>query len=158
MVDVSGKRDSRRTATAAATVRLDELATKLIAEDACEKGDVLAVARMAGTAAAKLTWQLIPLCHQVRLDAVAVDAQLDVAGRRVCITATAVATDRTGVEMESLTACAVAALTVYDMCKAISRTVVVERVWLLSKTGGKTDYHARDYNIDGNKDDEPNFT
>lgn len=144
MVDVSRKQDTRRVATAAADVRLDDVATRLIAEDACNKGDVLAVARLAGTTAAKLTWQLIPLCHQVRLDTVTVDARLDVNKRRVRITATAIGTDRTGVEMECLTACAVAALTVYDMCKAVSRCTVVERVRLLSKTGGKNDYYAPD--------------
>ncbi|VVC33961.1 Hypothetical protein CINCED_3A015292 [Cinara cedri] len=143
MVDVSGKRETRRTATAVARVRLDGTATRLIAEDACKKGDVLAVARLAGVCAAKRTWQLIPLCHQVRLDTVTVDARLDVGRRLVRITATAVSTDRTGVEMECLTACAVAALTVYDMCKAVSRDTIVEHVKLLSKTGGKLDY-ARD--------------
>ncbi|XP_027848843.2 molybdenum cofactor biosynthesis protein 1 isoform X1 [Aphis gossypii] len=144
MVDVSGKRETRRTATAVARVRLDATATRLIAEDACNKGDVLSVARLAGACAAKLTWQLIPLCHQIRLDSVKVDARLDERGGRVRITATAVSTDRTGVEMECLTACTVAALTVYDMCKAVSRHTVIEHVKLLSKTGGKTDYRADD--------------
>ncbi|KAF0770852.1 molybdenum cofactor biosynthesis protein 1 isoform X1 [Aphis craccivora] len=124
MVDVSGKRETRRTATAVARVRLDATATRLIAEDACKKGDVLSVARLAGTCAAKLTWQLIPLCHQIRLDSVKVDARLDEHSRRVHITATVVSTDRTGVEMECLTACS--------------------HVKLLSKTGGKTDYRSKD--------------
>lgn len=149
MVDVSGKRDTRRTATAVARVRLDETATRLIAEDACKKGDVLATARLAGVCAAKQTWQLIPLCHQVRLDAVTVDARLDANRRLVRITASAVSTDRTGVEMECLTACSVAALTVYDMVKAVSRHTVVEHVKLLSKTGGKVDYFAPDEDEDG---------
>uniref|UniRef100_A0A2S2PLB9 cyclic pyranopterin monophosphate synthase n=1 Tax=Schizaphis graminum TaxID=13262 RepID=A0A2S2PLB9_SCHGA len=144
MVDVSGKRETRRTATAVARVRLDATATRLIAEDACKKGDVLSVARLAGICAAKATWQLIPLCHQIRLDSVTVDARLDERRGRVYITATAVSTDRTGVEMECLTACAVAALTVYDMCKAVSRDTVIENVKLLSKTGGKIDYRAKD--------------
>ncbi|XP_026817662.1 molybdenum cofactor biosynthesis protein 1 isoform X1 [Rhopalosiphum maidis] len=144
MVDVSGKRETRRTATAVARVRLDATATRLIAEDACKKGDVLSVARLAGICAAKATWQLIPLCHQIRLDSVTVDARLDERRGRVYITATVVSADRTGVEMECLTACAVAALTVYDMCKAVSRDTVIERVKLLSKTGGKIDYRAKD--------------
>ncbi|XP_022174060.1 molybdenum cofactor biosynthesis protein 1 isoform X2 [Myzus persicae] len=144
MVDVSGKRETRRTATAVAQVRLDATATRLIAEDACKKGDVLSVARLAGICAAKVTWQLIPLCHQIRLDSVTVDARLDERRGRVHITATAVSTDRTGVEMECLTACSVTALTVYDMCKAVSRDTVIEHVKLLSKTGGKTDYRAKD--------------
>ncbi|XP_060856171.1 molybdenum cofactor biosynthesis protein 1 isoform X1 [Metopolophium dirhodum] len=143
MVDVSGKRETRRTATAVAQVRLDATATRLIAEDACKKGDVLSVARLAGICAAKATWQLIPLCHQIRLDSVTVDARLDERRCRVHITATAVSTDRTGVEMECLTACSVAALTVYDMCKAVSRDMVIEHVKLLSKTGGKADYRAK---------------
>lgn len=142
MVDVSDKLETRRTATAVARVRLNATAARLIAEDACKKGDVLAVARLAGICAAKRTWQLIPLCHQIRLDAVTVDARLDVDRCLVRITATAVSTDRTGVEMECLTACTVAALTVYDMCKAVSRDTVIERVELLRKTGGKTDYSA----------------
>lgn len=146
MVDVSRKRDTRRTATAVARVRLNGTAVRLIAEDACKKGDVLATARLAGICAAKCTWQLIPLCHQVRLDAVTVDARLDVDRRLVHVTATAVSTDRTGVEMECLTACAVAALTVYDMCKAVSRDTVVEYVKLLRKTGGKADYYAEEDN------------
>lgn len=144
MVDVSGKRKTRRTATAVACVRLDEVATRLIAENACKKGDVLAVARIAGLQAAKNTWQLIPLCHHVQLDTVTVDARLDTSRGFVRITATAISTDRTGVEMECLTACAVAALTVYDMCKAVSRDTVIEHVKLLSKTGGKTDYSRSD--------------
>jgi len=144
MVDVSGKRDTRRTATAVARVRLDRTATRLIAEDACGKGDVLAVAQLAGTQAAKIAWQLIPLCHHVRLDAVTVDATLDERRGLVRIVATAVSTDRTGVEMECLTACALAALTVYDMCKAVSRHTVIERVRLLSKTGGATEYACDD--------------
>lgn len=152
MVDVSGKPETRRTATAVAHVRLDATATRLIAEDACKKGDVLSVARLAGVCAAKVTWQLIPLCHQVRLDSVTVDARLDVRRGRVRITATAVSTDRTGVEMECLTACAVAALTIYDMCKAVSRNTVVEHVKLLSKTGGKTDFRA--INEDDDKDED----
>lgn len=144
MVDVSGKRETRRTATAVARVRIDDTAARLIAEDACKKGDVLAVARLAGICAAKRTWQMIPLCHQIRLDAVTVNAWLDEGRGLVRITATAVSTDRTGVEMESLTACAVAALTVYDMCKAVSRDTVIEHVKLLSKTGGKADYSRDD--------------
>lgn len=144
MVDVSGKRETRRTATAVAQVRVNSMAARLIVEDACKKGDVLAVARLAGICAAKRTWQMIPLCHQVRLDAVTVDARLDEDRGLVRITATAVSTDRTGVEMESLTACAVAALTVYDMCKAVSRETVIEHVKLLSKTGGKVDYARSD--------------
>lgn len=140
MVDVSVKQKTRRMATAVARVRLNGTATRLIADDACKKGDVLAVARLAGICAAKNTWQLIPLCHQVRLDAVTVDARLDIGRCLVRITATAISTDRTGVEMECLTACTVAALTVYDMCKAVSRDTIIEQVKLLSKTGGKIDY------------------
>ncbi|XP_003240643.1 molybdenum cofactor biosynthesis protein 1 isoform X2 [Acyrthosiphon pisum] len=153
MVDVSGKRETRRTATAVAQVRLDATATRLIAEDACKKGDVLSVARLAGICAAKATWQLIPLCHQIRLDSVTVDARLDERRCRVHITATAVSTDRTGVEMECLTACSVAALTVYDMCKAVTRDMVIEHVKLLSKTGGKTDYRAKGNDDDYSADD-----
>jgi cyclic pyranopterin phosphate synthase len=136
MVNVGDKPVSSRTAVAEGAVRMSSEAFALVAADAVAKGDVLAVAEVAGTMAAKRTGELIPLCHPLGLDAIGVEARLDESLPGVRITATASATGRTGVEMEALTAAAVACLTVYDMVKAVDRGMVVEGVRLLSKTGG----------------------
>ena len=136
MVDVGDKPVSSRTAVAEGAVRMSSEAFALVAADAVAKGDVLAVAEVAGTMAAKRTGELIPLCHPLGLDAIGVEARLDESLPGVRITATASATGRTGVEMEALTAAAVACLTVYDMVKAVDRGMAVEGVRLLSKTGG----------------------
>jgi cyclic pyranopterin phosphate synthase len=136
MVDVGGKPVSERTATAEGTVRMSRAAFDLVAGHGVEKGDVLAVARVAGTMAAKRTGELIPLCHPLGLDLVAVDAELDDRLPGVRIRATAKVTARTGVEMEALTAVTVACLTVYDMVKAVDRGMTIEGVRLTSKTGG----------------------
>jgi cyclic pyranopterin phosphate synthase len=136
MVDVGDKPVSSRTAVAEGAVRMSSEAFALVATNGVAKGDVLAVAEVAGTMAAKRTGELIPLCHPLGLDAIGVEARLDESLPGVRITATASATGRTGVEMEALTAAAVACLTVYDMVKAVDRGMVVEGVRLLSKTGG----------------------
>jgi cyclic pyranopterin phosphate synthase len=142
MVDVSGKPVTRRTATAEGAVRMSVAACELVAANGVAKGDVLAVAEVAGTMGAKRTGELIPLCHPLGLDSIAVEARLDAALPGVRITATATATGRTGVEMEALTAVAVACLTVYDMVKAVDREMEVEGVRLVSKTGGtRGDWH-----------------
>lgn len=136
MVDVGGKPVTARTASAEGRVRMSPAAYELVAAHGVAKGDVLAVAELAGTMAAKRTGDLIPLCHPLGLDAVQVDARLDAELPGVRVVATASVTGRTGVEMEALTAVAVACLTVYDMVKAVDREMVVEGVRLLSKTGG----------------------
>jgi len=136
MVDVGDKPVSSRTAVAEGAVRMSSEAFALVATKGVAKGDVLAVAEVAGTMAAKRTGELIPLCHPLGLDAIGVEARLDESLPGVRITATASATGRTGVEMEALTAAAVACLTVYDMVKAVDRGMAVEGVRLLSKTGG----------------------
>jgi cyclic pyranopterin monophosphate synthase len=136
MVDVGAKPESERTAMAEGAVRMSPEAFELIATQAVAKGDVLAVAEVAGTMAAKRTGELIPLCHPLGLDLVQVEARLEPELPGVRIRATAKATGRTGVEMEALTAIAVACLTVYDMVKAVDRGMVIEEVRLLSKTGG----------------------
>ena len=136
MVDVSGKPVTRRTAVAEGAVRMSAAACELIAANGVAKGDVLAVAEVAGTMGAKRTGELIPLCHPLGLDSIAVEARLERELPGVRITATATATGRTGVEMEALTAVAIACLTVYDMVKAVDREMEVEGVRLLSKTGG----------------------
>lgn len=144
MVDTGHKALTERRAVAAAGVRMKRETAELLRQGALGKGDALAVARVAGIMAAKDTPRLIPLCHNVHLTSVKIDffwteerattAVLD-------IEATAKAFDRTGVEMEALVAASVAALTVYDMCKGVDDTLLVENVELLEKTGGKKPFH-----------------
>ena len=142
MVDVSGKPESERTAVAEGRVRMSREAYELVASHAVAKGDVLAVAEVAGVMAAKRTGELIPLCQPLGLDLVTVEARLDPDLPGVRLEATARVTGRTGVEMEALTAVSVGCLTVYDMVKAVDREMVIEGVRLLSKTGGtRGDWH-----------------
>jgi len=132
MVDVSAKPYTCREATASGFIRLAAATLRLIQENGIAKGDVLAVARIAGIQAAKKTWELIPLCHQLPLSRVTLDFAFTSAGVR--IEATATTTAQTGVEMEALTAVTVAALTIYDMCKAVDSSMLVEDVKLDFKT------------------------
>lgn len=141
MVDVGGKEATRRIATASARVRTTAAVIEQIRAGAVAKGDVLAVARVAGIMAAKRTPELIPLCHPLQIDSVTIDLELEEAA--VAIRATASTHDRTGVEMEALTAASVAALTVYDMCKAVDRSMVIEQVQLEEKQGGKSGHFVR---------------
>ena len=136
MVDVGAKPESERVAEAEGVVRMTREAFELVAAQAVAKGDVLAIAEVAGTIGAKQTGNLIPLCHPVPLDLVQVEARLEPELPGVRITALAKTTGRTGVEMEALTAVAVACLTVYDMVKAVDRGMTIEEVRLVSKTGG----------------------
>ncbi|ELK00329.1 Molybdenum cofactor biosynthesis protein 1 [Pteropus alecto] len=142
MVDVGGKPDTERVAVASATVLLGPVAFKLVQENQLKKGDALVVAQLAGIQAAKLTSQLIPLCHHVALSHVQVQLQLDSTRHAVVIQASCRAQGPTGVEMEALTSAAVASLTLYDMCKAVSRDIVLGEIKLISKTGGQRgDFH-----------------
>lgn len=142
MVDVGAKAVTRRSATAEARVRLQPATLALISEGRLPKGDVFAVARIAGIQAAKKTADLIPLCHPLMLSSVQVELQPDGADA-VRITATCALAGQTGVEMEALTAASVAALTLYDMCKAVDKGMVIESVRLLEKTGGRSgDFRA----------------
>jgi cyclic pyranopterin phosphate synthase len=134
MVDVGGKPESERTAIAEGAVRMSQEAFDLVAAQAAPKGDVLAVAEVAGVMAAKRTGELIPLCHPLGLDLVEVEARLEPELPGVRVRAKAKVTARTGVEMEALTAVAVACLTVYDMVKAVDQRMVIEDVRLVSKT------------------------
>lgn len=136
MVDVGDKPESERTAAAEGAVRMSPEAYDLVARQAIAKGDVLAVAEVAGVMGAKRTGELVPLCHPLALDVVTVEATLEPDLPGVRIVATAKVTGRTGVEMEALTAVAVACLTVYDMVKAVDRAMIIHEVKLLSKTGG----------------------
>ena len=142
MVDVSAKAVTRREAVASARVQIGAQALSAILSGTMPKGDVLAVARVAGIAAAKRTSELIPLCHALPLDAV----EIEIAVKRpdaILITATARTVARTGVEMEALTAAGVAALAVYDMCKAITKDIQIGPIQLESKTGGKSGVYRR---------------
>ncbi len=138
MVDVSDKDETERVAVAAGSVVMAPGTMKLITEGGVKKGDVLSVARLAGIMGAKKTPDLIPLCHPLALNSVEVDLVCDPQRNAVDITATCKVTGRTGVEMEALTAAAVAALTVYDMCKAVDRGMRITEIRLVHKSGGKS--------------------
>ena len=138
MVDIGDKPMTRRECVARGEVRMERATLERIAEGAIAKGDVLATARIAGIQAAKRTHEWIPLAHPLPLDAVEVVLTPDSAGGRLRIEARASATWRTGIEMEALVAVSAAALTVYDMCKAVDRGMEVGRVRLVRKTGGKS--------------------
>ncbi len=144
MVDVGAKEISERVARARARVRMSSRTAQAVREGDGPKGEVLSVARLAGVQAAKLTGQLIPLAHPLGLTFVDVQARVDVDGGLVELTSEARTVARTGVEMEAMTACAVAALTVYDMVKGVERGVEIEQVVLLEKHGGRNDYVRAD--------------
>ncbi len=138
MVDVGGKPTTARRALAEARVSLGEAAWTALSENSAAKGDVLAVARIAGIAAAKRTGELIPLCHPLGLDHVAVDFEPNEASKSLRVLAEARCEGKTGVEMEALTAASVAALTVYDMLKAVDKSMEIGELRLLEKSGGKS--------------------
>jgi cyclic pyranopterin phosphate synthase len=138
MVDVGDKQDSARTAVACGEIKMKPETLALIRAGAVKKGDVLTVAQIAGIQAAKRTWELIPLCHPLQLTKVAIDLQLDEQLPGVLITATAKVTGKTGVEMEALTAVSVAALTIYDMAKAVEKTMRIQNIRLVEKHGGRS--------------------
>jgi len=138
MVDVGGKTASARVAVAEALVRLNPKTFALLAGNGLPKGDAFACARIAGILAAKKTAELIPLCHPLGLDAVDVRFELDQSACTVRIEAEARLCAKTGVEMEAMTAASVAGLTLYDMCKAAQKDIVIERVRLIFKSGGKS--------------------
>ncbi len=142
MVDVSGKAVTAREAVATGRIAMSREAAAAIAAGTVKKGDVLAVARVAGIMAAKRTSDLIPLCHPLPLSSVTIDLDLDADG--VTATATARTSGQTGVEMEALTAVSVTLLTLYDMAKALDKAMVIGDIRLLAKTGGKSgDWRAR---------------
>ncbi|MDD3799182.1 MAG: cyclic pyranopterin monophosphate synthase MoaC [Novosphingobium sp.] len=136
MVDVGGKAETARKAVATGRIRMSAAALSAIRDGDAPKGDVLAAARIAGIMAAKKTGDLIPLCHPLALDAVTLDFAFE--GGALRATATASLTGKTGVEMEAMTATAIALLTIYDMAKALDKGMVIEEVRLLSKSGGKS--------------------
>lgn len=138
MVDVTAKPDTRREAVAKGTVKMKPETFDLLKKNALPKGNVLTTAQLAGIMAAKQTPSLIPLCHPLLLGDVDVELSLDEENKAVEITATVKSTGKTGVEMEALTATAIAALTVYDMCKAVDKSMKIENIRLVKKSGGKS--------------------
>jgi len=148
MVDVGGKTVTLRIARASGQVSMNRATLALLRDRKLSKGDVLEVARLAGIMAAKRTAELIPLCHLLPLDAIDVRFEFP-DDTTVRIEATARATARTGVEMEALTAVSVAALTIYDMCKAVDRGMVIAHVQLEEKSGGQSGHYVRDPNTSG---------
>jgi cyclic pyranopterin monophosphate synthase len=138
MVDVSAKAETERVATAAGSVIMQPATLKLIQSQEIQKGDVLAVARLAGIMGAKRTADLIPLCHPLNLNSVSVELVSDTERHAIDITATVKIKGQTGVEMEALTAVSIAALTIYDMSKAVDRGIRIENIRLIHKSGGKS--------------------
>jgi cyclic pyranopterin phosphate synthase len=138
MVDVTAKAATARVAMAKGTVRMLPATFKLIKTGGTAKGDVLSVAKLAGIMAAKKTPDLIPLCHPLLISSVDIDFTLDEPSSVIEIAATVASTGQTGVEMEALTATAVTALTIYDMCKAVDRAMKIESIRLVKKSGGKS--------------------
>ena len=144
MVDVSAKEGTQRVARAAGFVRMGTATLELVRTGGCKKGDVLAVAQVAGIMAAKRCWELVPMCHPIQLTGVDVRFELSDAPCGVAIEAECRCCGQTGVEMEALTAASVAGLTIYDMLKAVQRDMVVSDVRLLEKSGGKSGHFVRD--------------
>jgi cyclic pyranopterin monophosphate synthase len=141
MVDVSPKEPTRRRAIARCEVVMESSTVAKIVSNEMAKGDVLAVARIAGIQGAKLTSQLIPLCHQLNISSVLITFAIE--SDRVLVESTVDVIDRTGVEMEAMTACGVAALTIYDMCKAVDRSITIGELKLWEKTGGRSGVYRR---------------
>ena len=138
MVDITEKNVTSREAVASGSVRAKAATIKLIEQGRIEKGDVLGVARVAGIMAVKKTSELIPMCHPLNIASVSLDFNIDTGKNKVDIKATVKVTGQTGVEMEALAAVSVAALTIYDMCKAVDREMVIGEIMLLKKSGGKS--------------------
>lgn len=138
MVDVGAKPDTERVAVARGEVHMLPETLRLIVEDGLPKGDVLTTAQLAGVMAAKQTAHLIPLCHPLLLTKIDIEFEVDEGASRILVTATVRTRGKTGVEMEALTAVSVAALTIYDMAKAVEKTMRITDIRLVSKTGGKS--------------------
>lgn len=143
MVDVTEKNETKRVAVATGRIVMQPGTLALIRRGEMGKGDVLGVAQVAGIMGAKKTWELIPMCHPLLLTGVQLDYELDDAASSITIQATVSTTGKTGVEMEALTAVSVAALTIYDMCKAVDKSMTIESIQLLHKSGGKSGTYSR---------------
>lgn len=145
MVDVNYKPDTTRTAVASATIYLGEKVFQLVKENKMKKGDVLTISKLAGIMAAKRTSELIPLCHNIFISGVNVLFEFDEEKHCICITSSAKTSGKTGVEMEAIMAASVAAITIYDMCKAVSKDMVISDVKLEEKTGGVRGNYLRQH-------------
>lgn len=141
MVDVSEKNETQRRAIARGYIQMNPETIKMINEGKMKKGDVLSVAQVGGICGAKKTWDLIPMCHNILLTGA--DISFEVEENRVWIEAVVKTTGKTGVEMEALTAVSIAALTIYDMCKAVDKHMIIGDVKLVEKTGGKSDFRLK---------------
>ena len=142
MVDVLAKEVTRRRAVAKCRIEMDATTTAVIGNGELIKGDVLAVARVAGIQAGKRTSELIPLCHPLMIGSISIEFEIE--ETHVAVTSEVETLDRTGVEMEALTACSVAALTIYDMCKSVDKNMVISELALWEKTGGKSGPYSRE--------------
>ena len=138
MVDVGDKADTRREAVARGSIFMSPECFSMVRQGTMKKGDVLAVARVAGIMGAKKTWELIPLCHVLNLTRLTVDFEIDEERHGICAVCTAQTTGKTGVEMEALTGVSTALLTIYDMCKAVDKGMEIGEIYLEKKTGGKS--------------------
>lgn len=143
IVDVSDKKESLREAEAIGYIVLDDYIIAKIKENKIEKGDVFAVSKIAGINAAKKNWELIPLCHQIKLTSIDIEFEILEKESRVKAKSMVKGFDKTGVEMEALTSVSVSLLTIYDMCKALSKSMRIEGIELIRKTGGKSDYEKK---------------
>ncbi|MGB5822991.1 MAG: cyclic pyranopterin monophosphate synthase MoaC [Proteocatella sp.] len=146
MVDVSEKEVTQRTAIAHAQIQMNEETFQKVKQGYMKKGDVLAVAQVAGISGAKKTWDIIPMCHPLMLTGIDIEFEYDDENSMIHIYATVSNEGKTGVEMEALTACTTAALTIYDMCKAIDKDMEISNIHLLEKKGGKSGHYKRRIN------------
>ncbi len=144
MVDITGKNDTERTAVAHGLIKMDGKTLKAISSGNVKKGDVLTAAKIAGIMAAKKTSELIPLCHNINLTSVDMQFKVNHQKSLIEIVSTVKCVGKTGAEMEALTAVIVAALTIYDMCKAMDRSMVIEQIYLVEKSGGKSGVWKRE--------------
>jgi len=139
MVDVGDKRETKRTALARGYIQMSEDTLETIKNGGIKKGDVLSVAQVAGIIGAKKTWDLIPMCHNILINGA--DISFEIGEDRIWVEAEVRTTGKTGIEMEALTAVSIACLTIYDMCKAIDKRMVIGDIKLIKKTGGKSDFN-----------------
>lgn len=152
MVDISQKNITNRYASAKAIVYIGPIISKLIHENNIKKGDVLSISQISGIIGAKKTSELIPLCHNINLNSIYINAKLNLKKHEINIISKINCTGKTGVEMEALTAVSIAALTIYDMCKAISHDIIIKEIKLMEKSGGK--YHFKRNNEKNDNDDD----
>lgn len=144
MVDVTSKDDTRRIAIAAGSIFMAPATLRQITDGKIKKGDVLSVAQVAGIMAAKKTYEIIPMCHSLLLTGSDIHFECDEENSAIHITVTVKTTGKTGVEMEALTAVSAAALTIYDMCKAVDRDMIIQNIRLIEKSGGKSGHYQRE--------------